>query len=99
MASAGLGAVGRHRLAGPLHVDHVFDASIAIGRTVRAVRERLADPERHHGARHTATAPVTHHMPGPRCVVFAGLSTTHVLVALVSESEAQPIINTGTLYS
>jgi MoaA/NifB/PqqE/SkfB family radical SAM enzyme len=41
IASAGLGAIGRHRLAGPLHVDHVFDASIAIGRTVRAVRERM----------------------------------------------------------
>ena len=45
IASAGLGAVGRHRLAGPLRVDHVFDASLAVGRTVRAVRERLSRRE------------------------------------------------------
>jgi MoaA/NifB/PqqE/SkfB family radical SAM enzyme len=42
MASAGLGAVGRHRLAGPLHVDHVLNASLAVGSAVRSVRERLA---------------------------------------------------------
>ena len=42
MASAGLGAVGRHRLAGPLRVDHVFNASLAVGSAVRSVRERLS---------------------------------------------------------
>lgn len=41
IASAGLGAVGRYRLAGPLRVDHVFNASLAIGRAVGAVRERV----------------------------------------------------------
>jgi MoaA/NifB/PqqE/SkfB family radical SAM enzyme len=41
IASAGLGAVGRYRLAGPLRVDHVFNASIAVGRAVRAVRGRF----------------------------------------------------------
>ena len=42
MASAGLGAVGRHRLAGPLRVDHVFNASLALGSAVRSVRQRLS---------------------------------------------------------
>ena len=42
MASAGLGAVGRHRLAGPLRVDHVFNASLALGSAVRRVRQRLS---------------------------------------------------------
>jgi MoaA/NifB/PqqE/SkfB family radical SAM enzyme len=41
IASAGLGAVGRYRLAGPLRVDHVFNASLAIGRAVGAVRGRV----------------------------------------------------------
>ena len=41
IASAGLGAIGRYRLAGPLRVDHVFNASFAIGAAVRSVRERL----------------------------------------------------------
>jgi MoaA/NifB/PqqE/SkfB family radical SAM enzyme len=41
IASAGLGAVGRYRLAGPLRVDHVFNASLAIGRAVGAVRGRI----------------------------------------------------------
>ena len=44
MASAGLGAVGRHRLAGPLRVDHVFNASLALGSAVRSVRQRLSPP-------------------------------------------------------
>jgi hypothetical protein len=42
IASAGLGAVGRYGLAGPLKVDHVFNASLAIGRAVGAVRDRVA---------------------------------------------------------
>ena len=44
IASAGLGAVGRHHLAGPLRVEHVFNASFAVGRAVRSVRERLTPP-------------------------------------------------------
>ncbi len=44
IASAGLGAIGRYQLAGPLHVDHVFNASFAIGAAVRSVRERLSGP-------------------------------------------------------
>lgn len=41
IASAGLGAVGRYPLAGPLRVDHVLNASLAVGSTVRSVRQRL----------------------------------------------------------
>jgi MoaA/NifB/PqqE/SkfB family radical SAM enzyme len=44
IASAGLGAVGRYQLAGPLHVDHVFNASFAVGAAVRSVRQRFASP-------------------------------------------------------
>ena len=44
VASAGLGALGRYRLAGPLKVDHIFDASLKVGSTVRAVRERFSRP-------------------------------------------------------
>jgi MoaA/NifB/PqqE/SkfB family radical SAM enzyme len=40
IASAGLGAVGRHRLPGGLRVGTLFEHSLAIGRTVRRVRER-----------------------------------------------------------
>lgn len=39
IASAGLAAVGRHRLPGGLRVGAVFDRSLAIGRAVRRVRE------------------------------------------------------------
>ena len=42
IASAGLAALGRYRLAGPLRVEHVFNASFAVGATVRSVRQRLA---------------------------------------------------------
>lgn len=42
IASAGLGALGRYQLAGPLHVDHVFNASFAAGSVVRSVRQRLS---------------------------------------------------------
>lgn len=41
IASAGLGALGRYHLAGPLRVDHVFNASLAVGSAVRGVRQRL----------------------------------------------------------
>ncbi len=41
IASAGLGALGRYRLAGPLRVEHVFNASFAVGSAVRGVRQRL----------------------------------------------------------
>jgi sulfatase maturation enzyme AslB (radical SAM superfamily) len=40
MASAGLKAVGRHRLPGGLPVGTVFDASFRIGSAVRTLRER-----------------------------------------------------------
>jgi hypothetical protein len=43
IASAGLGAVGRYQLAGPLRVEHVFNTSVAIGSAVRGVRQRLFD--------------------------------------------------------
>jgi MoaA/NifB/PqqE/SkfB family radical SAM enzyme len=39
IASAGLAAVARHRLPGGLRVGAVFEQSLAIGRTVRRVRE------------------------------------------------------------
>jgi MoaA/NifB/PqqE/SkfB family radical SAM enzyme len=42
IASAGLGALGRYRLAGPLRVEHVFNASFAVGSAVRSVRQRLS---------------------------------------------------------
>lgn len=40
IASAGLGAVGRHRLKGGLRVGAIFDASFAVGERVRRRRER-----------------------------------------------------------
>ena len=39
IASAALGAVGRHRLPGGLRVGAIFDQSLALGRAVRRVRE------------------------------------------------------------
>jgi MoaA/NifB/PqqE/SkfB family radical SAM enzyme len=41
IASAGLAAVGRHRLPGGLPVAAVFEQSIRVGRMVRGMRERL----------------------------------------------------------
>jgi MoaA/NifB/PqqE/SkfB family radical SAM enzyme len=41
IASAGLGAVGRHRLGGHIPVGVIFGASMAIGRKVHDLRERL----------------------------------------------------------
>jgi len=45
IASAGLGALGRYQLAGPLHVDHLFNASLAVGSAVRGLRQRLSRPD------------------------------------------------------
>ncbi len=42
IASAGLGAIGRYKLGGLVKIDHIFNASIALGTAVRAVRERAA---------------------------------------------------------
>jgi MoaA/NifB/PqqE/SkfB family radical SAM enzyme len=42
MASAGLKAVGRHRLGGYIPVGEIFAKSVAVGRTVRGLRERFA---------------------------------------------------------
>jgi sulfatase maturation enzyme AslB (radical SAM superfamily) len=56
IASAGLGAIGRHRLFGVMPIDPVFDASIGIGRAVR----RLRGPR-------TAPVPVASPEPEPGC--------------------------------
>jgi sulfatase maturation enzyme AslB (radical SAM superfamily) len=42
MASAGLAAVGRHRLGGGIAVGSIFNASFVVGERVRQVREALA---------------------------------------------------------
>jgi MoaA/NifB/PqqE/SkfB family radical SAM enzyme len=42
MASAGLKAVGNHRLPGGVQVGSIFRASLAIGQTVRGLREQFA---------------------------------------------------------
>jgi MoaA/NifB/PqqE/SkfB family radical SAM enzyme len=42
IASAGLGAVGRHRLPGGLRVGAIFERSLRVGRTVRRLRTRAA---------------------------------------------------------
>jgi organic radical activating enzyme len=44
MASAGLAAVGRHRLPVGIEVGSVFNASLRIGSAVRGLRERLRPP-------------------------------------------------------
>jgi len=41
VASAGLGAIGRHRLFGFVPIDPIFDASIGVGRLVRKLRGPL----------------------------------------------------------
>jgi hypothetical protein len=38
-ASAGLAAVGRHRLAGSLRAESIMNASLALGRSLRAFRK------------------------------------------------------------
>ena len=42
IASAGLAAVGRHRLPGGLAVGSIFEASLAVGERVRAARQALS---------------------------------------------------------
>ncbi|MPZ18928.1 MAG: radical SAM protein [Luteitalea sp.] len=42
IASAGLGAVGRHRLRGGLRVGAIFDTSFKVGAAVRRVRDRVS---------------------------------------------------------
>jgi MoaA/NifB/PqqE/SkfB family radical SAM enzyme len=54
IASAGLGAIGRHRLFGVMRIDPIFDASIGVGRVVRKLRGPLP-----------AAAPVTSPEPEP----------------------------------
>ncbi len=44
IASAGLKAVARHKLRGGIRVGAIFDASLAVGDRVRAVRERFVPP-------------------------------------------------------
>lgn len=41
IASAGLAAVGRYRLTGPLRVEHIFNSSFRVGHVVKAVRDRV----------------------------------------------------------
>ena len=55
MASAGLAAVGRHRLSGLVAIEGIFNASLAIGTQVRAVREAMT-PSRGHEAAGTPSA-------------------------------------------
>ena len=42
IASAGLEAIGRHRVGGGLPVGKIFYASLAVGRTVRRVRQSVS---------------------------------------------------------
>lgn len=51
MASAGLGAIGRHRIGGLVSIDPVFDASLRVGQLARSLRER-----RRRSASHAAVA-------------------------------------------
>jgi MoaA/NifB/PqqE/SkfB family radical SAM enzyme len=44
MASAGLAAVGRHRLPGGIRIGSIFEASFAVGERVRSMRDSLAGP-------------------------------------------------------
>ena len=44
IASAGLEAIGRHRLRGGIPVGKIFYASLAVGRTVARVRQAVAPP-------------------------------------------------------
>lgn len=54
IASAGLKAVARHKLAGTIPVGRIFDASLAVGRTVRSLRGSLTGPRRPHPAEETS---------------------------------------------
>jgi MoaA/NifB/PqqE/SkfB family radical SAM enzyme len=46
IASAGLEAVARHRLAGSIPVGRIFNVSLAVGDTMRALRESMTTPPR-----------------------------------------------------
>ena len=53
MASAGLAAVGRHRLPGGVRVGAIFDASFKVGERVRGIRESLSGPSDQRPAQET----------------------------------------------
>jgi len=42
IASAGLGAVGRHKLFGVMRIDPIFNTSIGVGRVVKRLRESVS---------------------------------------------------------
>jgi hypothetical protein len=46
VASAGLEAIARHRLPAGLRVRDLFDASLAVGRSVARIRDTLSPPAR-----------------------------------------------------
>ena len=50
VASAGLAAIGRHRLPGGLRVDAMFDTSYKVGAQIRHAREALAERRLHRAA-------------------------------------------------
>ena len=53
IASAGLEAVGRHRLPGGVRVGAIFDASFKVGERVRGIRESLSGPSDQRPAQET----------------------------------------------
>jgi hypothetical protein len=53
IASAGLAAVGRHRLPGGLRVGAIFDASFKVGERVRGVRAAFSGPSDQRPAQET----------------------------------------------
>ena len=53
MASAGLAAVGRHRLPGGVPIGAIFDASFAVGERVRGIRESFSGPSDQRPAQET----------------------------------------------
>jgi sulfatase maturation enzyme AslB (radical SAM superfamily) len=53
IASAGLAAVGRHRLPGGLRVGAIFDASFKVGERVRGIRASLSRPSDQRPAQET----------------------------------------------
>ena len=61
IASAGLAAIGRHRLFGFVRIDPIFDASFRVGRMVRQLRSRrpaaaaVGDSARARGLRRTGS--------------------------------------------
>jgi hypothetical protein len=44
IASAGLEAIGRHRLTGGIPVGRIFNASLQVGRAVERLRNRTTQP-------------------------------------------------------